>query len=140
MNFPERELEVLKQWEQDEILRRRLASQRTVCFYGDLLQPLIRIHHVGAGVQVVFRDFITMQIYRVVGRWLTHGLPVELRLARVYRKAQIEEYGIAKFNEKCKESVWTYKDWRLPNGLYWVDLEKPFITYDTSYVESLWGL
>ncbi|MFA4845023.1 MAG: isoleucine--tRNA ligase [Patescibacteria group bacterium] len=154
MNFPERELEVLKHWEKNEIFKKTLekpSPKGSFVFYEGPPTANGRpgIHHVEARA---FKDciprFKIMQGYSVIrkGGWDTHGLPVELEVEKQLGftgKAQIEEYGIAKFNEKCKESVWTYKkDWEeFTQRLgYWVDLEHPYVTYESSYVESLWWI
>lgn len=105
------------------------------------------IHHVLARV---FKDVIprykTMKgffVPRIAG-WDTHGLPVELEVEKkleLSNKTQIEEYGIARFNEKCKESVYGYlKDWdRMTERIgYWCDLEHPYITMDNKYMETCW--
>ncbi|MCR4314472.1 MAG: class I tRNA ligase family protein, partial [Candidatus Uhrbacteria bacterium] len=152
MNFPEREREVLKFWDKENIFKKTLekpAPKGSFVFYEG--PPTANgkpgIHHAEARA---FKDciprFKTMQGYRVVrkGGWDTHGLPVELEVEKQLGftgKAQIEEYGIAKFNEKCRESVWAYKkDWEeFTQRLgYWVDLDNAYITYKPEYVESLW--
>ena len=105
------------------------------------------IHHVLARV---FKDVIprykVMKGYyapRIAG-WDTHGLPVELEVEKklgLSSKTQIEEYGIAKFNEQCKESVYGYlKNWdKMTERIgYWCDLEHPYITMDNEYMETVW--
>ncbi|MBK7643396.1 MAG: isoleucine--tRNA ligase [Planctomycetes bacterium] len=78
--------------------------------------------------------------------WDTHGLPVELEVEKklgISGKPQIEQYGVAKFNAQCRESVWTYKkDWEeLSERIgYWLDYQNPYITYSEDYVESVWYL
>ena len=70
--------------------------------------------------------------------WDTHGLPVELEVEKQLGftgKAQIEEYGIAKFNDLCRESVFKYlKEWdALTERIgFWVDLEHPYVTMDNT--------
>jgi isoleucyl-tRNA synthetase len=152
MNFPERESEVLKFWEQNEIFKKtleKLAPRGSFVFFEGPPTANGRpgIHHAESRA---FKDciprFKTMQGYKVVRKagWDTHGLPVELEVEKQLGftgKAQIEEYGIAAFNEKCKESVWQYqKDWEeFTKRLgYWVDLEDAYVTYKPEYVESLW--
>jgi isoleucyl-tRNA synthetase len=107
------------------------------------------MHHVEARA---FKDLIprykTMQGFHVARKagWDTHGLPVEIqaeKLLGLSTKKEIEEYGIEAFNQKCKESVWEYKsEWE---GMtermgYWVDMEKPYITYENSYITSVWNV
>ncbi len=107
------------------------------------------IHHV---LSRVFKDVIprykTMKGFytpRKAG-WDTHGLPVELEVEKklgLTSKADIEKYGVAKFNSLCRESVFNYlKQW---NSLterigFWLDLEHPYITLDNNYVESCWWI
>ncbi len=152
MNFPEQESEVLKFWEQNGIFKKTLekpAPRGSFVFFEGPPTANGRpgIHHAESRA---FKDciprFRTMQGYRVMRKagWDTHGLPVELEVEKQLGftgKAQIEEYGIAPFNQMCKESVWEYKkDWEeFTNRLgYWVDLENAYITYKPDYVESLW--
>ena len=85
-------------------------------------------------------------IFRKAG-WDTHGLPVEVEVEKELGfngKKDIENYGIDKFIELCKSSVWKYKSmWEdLTNKIgYWVDMEHPYITYENSYIESVfWAL
>lgn len=107
------------------------------------------IHHLEARA---FKDAIprykTMQGFHVrrKGGWDTHGLPVELQVEKALgldSKKAIEEFGIAKFNEKCKESVWEYTDlWeKFTDRIgYWVDQENPYVTYHNNYIESVWNV
>lgn len=107
------------------------------------------IHHLEARA---FKDAIprykTMRGYHVrrKGGWDTHGLPVELQVEKklgLNSKKAIEEYGIAKFNKECKESVWEYLDiWnKFTKRIgYWVDQENPYVTYHNDYIESVWNV
>jgi isoleucyl-tRNA synthetase len=152
MNFPELESEVLKFWEQNGIFKKTLEKPTPrgsfVFFEGPpTANGRPGIHHAESRA---FKDciprFKTMQGYHVRRKagWDTHGLPVELEVEKQLGftgKAQIEEYGIAAFNEKCKESVWQYKkDWEeFTRRLgFWVDLDDAYVTYHAKYVESLW--
>src|SRR5919198_1976843 len=98
----------------------------------------------------VFKDiyprYKTMRGYYVErkGGWDCHGLPVEIAVEQqlgISTKAEIEAYGIAEFNAKCRESVFEYlEDW---NALterigFWLDLEGAYRTLDPSYIESVW--
>src|SRR3989338_6113224 len=158
--FPKREEEVLAFWEKEKVfeqsLKRPAPSGNFVFFEG----PPVRvgrpgIHHVEARA---FKDLIprfrTMQGYRVERKagWDTHGLPVELEVERqlgISGKPQIEslkstpEESIAFFNNECKKSVWKYLDeWiRLTKRIgFWLDLDHPYVTYETPYIESLWAI
>ena len=76
--------------------------------------------------------------------WDTHGLPVEIEVEKALKisgKQQIEAFGVAEFNRRCRESVWTYKDdWQnLSERIaYWLDYDDPYVTYSNEYVESVW--
>lgn len=107
------------------------------------------IHHLEARA---FKDAIprykTMRGYHVrrKGGWDTHGLPVELQVEKklgLNSKKAIEEYGIAKFNQECKESVWEYLDvWnKFTKRIgYWVDQDNPYVTYHNDFIESVWSI
>ncbi len=148
----EREEDILASWEANNIFQKSLEKDAPngefVFFEGPpTANGKPGIHHVEARA---FKDAIprykTMQGFHVArkGGWDTHGLPVEIEVEKELgfkSKGEIEEYGIAKFNEKCKESVWKYlqewKDFTHRMG-YWVDLENAYVTYKPEYVESLW--
>ncbi|GAH55120.1 unnamed protein product, partial [marine sediment metagenome] len=80
---------------------------------------------------------------RIAG-WDTHGLPVELEVERELGfsgKAQIEEYGVDRFNARCRESVFSYlKEWEAITERigFWIDLEHPYVTMDNKYIETVW--
>ncbi|MDB4984197.1 MAG: isoleucyl-tRNA synthetase, isoleucyl-tRNA synthetase [Patescibacteria group bacterium] len=107
------------------------------------------IHHVAARS---FKDIIprykTMRGFSVKRKagWDTHGLPVELQVEKslgLKSKKEIEQYGVAEFNRKCKESVWTYKEeWeKLTERMgFWLDMKNPYVTYENSYIEALWSI
>ena len=105
------------------------------------------IHHV---IARTLKDTVckhkAMQGYQVKrkGGWDTHGLPVEIEVEKqlnLSNKQEIEAYGIAEFNEKCRESVFAYeKQWRemTERMAYFVDMDNPYITLDNDYIESIW--
>ncbi|MDQ1299771.1 MAG: isoleucyl-tRNA synthetase [Patescibacteria group bacterium] len=107
------------------------------------------VHHMESRS---FKDAIprykTMRGYKVERRagWDTHGLPVELEVEKELQfrgKKDIEEYGVAAFNKKCRESVMKYiEEWsRFTDRIaYWVDQEKAYFTFDAPYMESLWSI
>ncbi len=78
--------------------------------------------------------------------WDTHGLPVEIEIEKELgfnNKKQIEEYGIAKFNRKARQSVWKYtQEWQEMTRRmgFWLDLKHPYVTYHTDYIESVWNI
>ncbi len=107
------------------------------------------VHHVMARLcKDVMCRFKTMTGHRVVRKagWDTHGLPVERAVEKglgIQGAQAIEEFGLAPFNEKCRESVWTCKgEWdEFTQKLgYWVDLDDPYITYDNNYIETVWWI
>ncbi len=150
--YAKREEEILQYWQENDIFNQTLEKKSDL---GDFVfyegPPTANgrpgIHHILARS---FKDALprykTMRGYRVHRRagWDTHGLPVELQVEKelgLASKKDIENYGIAPFNQKCKESVWTYKtEWEeLTRRMgYWVDLDHPYVTYHNDYVESLW--
>lgn len=107
------------------------------------------IHHVLART---LKDSVckyhTMQGRRVLRKagWDTHGLPVEIEVEKqlgISSKPEIEAYGIDKFNEKCRESVFSYeKQWRdmTKRMGYFIDMDNPYITLDNNYIESVWWI
>ena len=105
------------------------------------------IHHVFART---LKDLIPrhramkgFHITRKAG-WDTHGLPVEIEVEKalgISGKRDIEKIGVAEFNRRCRESVFTYRgDWeKLSKRMaYWLDYERPYVTYTNDYVESVW--
>jgi isoleucyl-tRNA synthetase len=151
-SLPEIEEKVLRFWKEKGIKEKSLRSgKKEFVFYEG--PPTANgkpgIHHVLARA---FKDIVlrykSMGGYRVLRRagWDTHGLPVELQVERelgLNSKEGIEKYGIAEFNKRCKESVWTYKgEWeRLTERIgFWLDMRDPYITYDNAYIENLWGI
>ncbi|MDX2192131.1 MAG: isoleucine--tRNA ligase [Gemmatimonadales bacterium] len=107
------------------------------------------IHHVFArsikDLVCRFRAMQGRQVTRIAG-WDTHGLPVEIEVEKALGlkgKKQIEAYGIAEFNRKARESVWTYKaEWeQLSERIaFWLDYDRPYVTYTNEYVETVWWL
>ncbi len=107
------------------------------------------IHHV---ISRTLKDSVcrykTMQGYQVKRKagWDTHGLPVEIEVEKqlnLKNKQDIEAYGLDKFNEKCRESVFKYEGlWRemTKRMAYAIDLENPYITLDNNYIESVWWI
>ncbi|WP_026906725.1 isoleucine--tRNA ligase [Paucisalibacillus globulus] len=106
--------------------------------------------HAGHVLGRVIKDFIgrykTMQGYQVIRKagWDTHGLPVELGVEKkigISGKKDIEAYGVEKFIEECKKSVFDYeREWRhFTEAIgYWVDMDNPYITLENNYIESVW--
>ncbi|QEK12782.1 isoleucine--tRNA ligase [Crassaminicella thermophila] len=107
------------------------------------------IHHVMARTLkdsvCRYKTMTGHQVKRKAG-WDTHGLPVEIEVEKqlnLSSKQEIESYGIDKFNEKCRESVFSYeKQWREMTRRmgYMIDLDNPYITLDNDYIESVWWI
>lgn len=107
------------------------------------------IHHVMARtIKDAVCRWQTMLGKRVVRKagWDTHGLPVELEVERelgISGKPQIERFGVAEFNRRCRESVWKYRrEWEeLSERMgFWLDYENAYVTYAPEYVESVWAV
>ena len=152
--MPEIEEKVLRFWKENQIFENSLkknTKKRKFVFYEGPPTANGRpgIHHVLArafkDVILRYKTMVGFNVSRKSG-WDTHGLPVEIEVEKALglkSKKEIEEYGVAKFNQKCKESVWKYKDeWeRLTERIgYWLDLKNPYITYENDYVETLWWI
>ncbi|MBI5669185.1 MAG: isoleucine--tRNA ligase [Chloroflexi bacterium] len=106
-------------------------------------------HHVLArAFKDMFPRYRVMQGYYCLrnGGWDTHGLPVEIEVEKelgIQNKRQVEEYGIAAFNEKCRSSVLRYlADWeKLTERIgFWVDLDNAYITFTNDYIQSVWWI
>ncbi len=148
------ETAVLGWWEEARIFEKSIEARSdgpTFSFYEG--PPTANghpgIHHVLARtIKDVFCRYKTMKGYRVERKagWDTHGLPVEIEVEKelgLDGREEILEYGMERFNEACRKSVLAYKDeWdELTRRMaYWVDLERPYITFDNRYIESVWWL
>ncbi|HOX06601.1 MAG TPA: isoleucine--tRNA ligase [Planctomycetota bacterium] len=103
-------------------------------------------HVLTRTIKDLFPRYKTMRGFRVPRKagWDTHGLPVEIEVEKelgISGKKQIEEFGVEKFVQRCRESVWRYKgDWeKMTRRLgFWLDLENAYVTYHKEYVESVW--
>jgi isoleucyl-tRNA synthetase len=150
--FPEAELEILDLWKRTRVFERSLQMRRDAPAYVFYEGPptangLPGLHHVLArSYKDVFARYKQMTGFSVARKagWDTHGLPVELEVERALKisgKKQIEAYGIAEFNARCKASVNEYIDqWReMSERLgFWLDFDHPNRTYDGTYIESVW--
>ncbi len=152
MNFVEREKATEKFWSDRGIFEKSVEVREGSPAYTFFDGPPTANGkpHIGHLETRAFKDMFpryqTMKgrLVRRKAGWDTHGLPVELeveKLLHINGKEQIEEYGIAPFIDKCKESVWKYKgmweDFSKAVG-FWADMEDPYVTYDNSYIESEW--
>ncbi len=152
VNFPQVEERILGLWRENNAFARsvenRRGKKRFVFYEGPpTANGSPGIHHVLARV---FKDVIiryqTMKgcyVPRIAG-WDTHGLPVELEVERKLgfsSKADIERYGIDKFNARCRESVFTYlKEWEAMTEriAFWVDMKHAYVTMNNDYIETGW--
>ena len=152
MNFVEREKNIEKFWEDEQIFKKSIDSRKqgpTYTFY-DGPPTANGKPHIGHVLTRVIKDMIpryrAMKGYMVPRKagWDTHGLPVELEVEKMLGldgKEQIEQYGLEPFIEHCKESVWKYKGmWeKFSNTVgFWADMEHPYVTYHNSFIESEW--
>ena len=152
VSFPRLEEQVLERWRERDVfresLRRREGAPPFVFYEGPpTANGRPGAHHVLARVfKDVFPRYQTMRGRYVErkGGWDCHGLPVEIAVEQrlgFTSKEDIERYGIAEFNRQCRESVFEFlEDWTaLTERIgYWVDLEDPYRTLDTPYIESVW--
>ena len=151
-SFPELEEQILERWRERDVFQRSLAQRADAEVWSFYEGPPTAngepgSHHV---LSRVFKDiyprYRTMRGYRVPRKagWDCHGLPVELAVEKeldIASKAEIEAYGIAEFNERCRESVFRYvEQWgRLTERVgFWIDLDDAYVTLANSYIESVW--
>jgi len=152
INYYELEQKVLAFWDSEKVFEKSVTSRSgkpAFTFYEG--PPTANgkpgIHHVMART---LKDLVcrykTMQGFQVPRKagWDTHGLPVEIEVEKMLgfkHKDEIVRYGVAKFNEECRKSVWKYKtEWEdLTRQMgYWVDLAHPYVTFQNNYIESVW--
>ncbi len=152
INYSQIELEILRFWRENNIFSKSITSRSGkpgFTFYEGPPTANGRpgIHHVmSRALKDIVCRYKTMQGYQVHRKagWDTHGLPVEIEVEKMLgfkHKDDIVKYGVAKFNEECRKSVWKYKsDWEnLTERMgYWVDLSDPYVTFENDYIESVW--
>ncbi len=152
IGYPQIEQEVLEFWQSNKIFEKSISTRdenKSWTFYEG--PPTANgkpgIHHVMART---LKDLVcrykTLQGYRVNRKagWDTHGLPVEIEVEKalgIKHKSEVLDYGVEKYNQKCRESVFTYLDlWeKMTTRMgYWIDLNSAYITLDNNYIESVW--
>ncbi|MFJ3953352.1 isoleucine--tRNA ligase [Streptomyces sp. Je 1-4] len=152
VDLPALEHAVLEFWQEQKVFARTLQQSEGrpewVFYEGPpTANGMPGAHHIEARVfKDVFPRFRTMQGYHVDRKagWDCHGLPVELAVEKELGfngKKDIEAYGIAEFNAKCRESVTRHTDAfaALTTRMgYWTDLDAPYRTMDPDYIESVW--
>ncbi|MBR2618467.1 MAG: isoleucine--tRNA ligase [Paludibacteraceae bacterium] len=146
--------EIQAEWEKNDVFKQSIETREgcpTFVFYEGppSANGMPGIHHVMArSIKDLFLRYKTMKGFKVNRKagWDTHGLPVELGVEKalgitkedIGKTISVEEY-----NATCRKEVMKYtKEWE---GLtqkmgYWIDMENPYITYENSYIESLWWL
>jgi isoleucyl-tRNA synthetase len=151
-SFPELEERVLEGWRKRDVFARQIAQREGAPLWSFNEGPPTAngrpgSHHV---LSRVFKDiyprYRAMTGHRVPRKagWDCHGLPVELEVERelgIASKEEIEVYGVAEFNARCRESVFRYvEDWnRLTERIgFWIDLDDPYVTMESDYIESVW--
>jgi isoleucyl-tRNA synthetase len=151
-SFPALEERILERWRERDVFHRSLKQRERAPLWGFYEGPPTAngrpgSHHV---LSRVFKDiyprYRTMTGHYVPRKagWDCHGLPVELEIERelgISSKEEIEAYGIAEFNQRCRESVFRYvEEWnRLTERIgFWLDLDDPYVTLTNEYIESVW--
>lgn len=152
VRFPQQEEQILQFWKARSIYAKSL-DQRRDCepfvFYegpptaNGMPHPG---HCLTRAIKDLFPRYKTMRGFRCERKagWDTHGLPVEVEVCKqlgIHGKDEIEAYGVEPFIQKCQQSVWRYmKEWeRLTERIgFWIDLNKAYVTYHQSFVESVW--
>jgi isoleucyl-tRNA synthetase len=152
INYLDIEQSILEFWDKNKIFEKSVATRdksRLFTFYEG--PPTANgkpgIHHV---ISRTLKDLVcrykTLQGYRVErkGGWDTHGLPVEIEVEKklgIKHKSEVIDYGVEKYNQACRESVFTYLDlWeKMTTRMgYWIDLSSAYITLKNEYIESVW--
>ena len=148
------EEEVLARWKEEDLFSKTLeanaAGERFVFYEGPpTANGRPGLHHI---LSRTIKDLVCRHqsmrgraVTRIAG-WDTHGLPVEIEAEKrlgISGKPEIEALGIAEFNQACKDSVFTYKEeWEeLSERIgYWLDYTRPYVTFHTTYIESVWAI
>ena len=146
------EEKILKFWEKNDIFKKQVNQRKGCTPYIFLEGPPTAngMPHPGHVLTRVMKDLFTRYqamngcfVERKAG-WDTHGLPVEIEVEKklgLNDKGEVEKYGIKKFNDECKKSVFKYENaWvELTRRIgFWVDMDDPYITLKNDYIESVW--
>jgi isoleucyl-tRNA synthetase len=152
ISYPAVEKEILKFWKENRIFEQSISTRDGKPGFTFFEGPPTAngrpgIHHVMSrtlkDLVCRYKTMAGFQVHRKAG-WDTHGLPVEIEVEKALgfkHKEDIVRYGVAAFNQKCRESVWKYKtDWEVMTEQmgYWVDLTRPYVTFENAYIESVW--
>ena len=146
------EEQILKFWDEKEIFKKQIKNREGSKPFVFLEGPPTAngMPHPGHVLTRVVKDLFTrykamdgFYVERKAG-WDTHGLPVEIEVEKklgLNDKSEIEKFGIKKFNEECKKSVFKYENaWvELTRRIgFWLDMDNPYVTLDNNYIESVW--
>ena len=146
--------EQVAKWKEEDLLGKCISTREGMPAFNFYEGPPTAngkpgIHHVMARtLKDSVNRYKTMQGYQVHRKagWDTHGLPVEIEVEKQLKmsgKQDIEKFGIREFNEKCRESVFTYTDmWEQMSDrmAYMADMKNPYITLDNNYIETGWWI
>ena len=146
--------EVLNEWDENDVFSRSMTEREgcpSFVFYEGppSANGMPGIHHVMArSIKDTFCRYKTMKGFQVKRKagWDTHGLPVELGVEKklgITKEAIGKTISVAEYNRECRQDVMKFtKEWTdLTHRMgYWVDLDNPYITYENSYIETLWWL
>ncbi len=152
--WPKAEEDILEFWDKERIFERATEAAKDreqFVFYEGPPTANGRpgIHHlISRTIKDMVCRYKAMQGFRVdrKGGWDTHGLPVEIEVEKrlgLKNKKDVLKYGVAEFNQQCRDSVFTYlEDWnRLTRRTaFWLDLENPYVTLENNYIESVWWI
>lgn len=152
VSFPKMEEEILKFWETEKIFEKSISQRPADKLYSFYDGPPFATgtphygHIVASAIKDTVPRYFTMKGYRVERKWGwdCHGLPIENIAEKelgITHKKQIEELGVAKFNEICRSKVLEYvEEWKKVIGRFgrWADMEHPYKTMDRDFMESVW--
>ncbi|MBB6502767.1 isoleucine--tRNA ligase [Pedobacter cryoconitis] len=154
LELPKIGKEILEFWKAENIFEKSISTRpksNPFTFYEGppSANGMPGIHHVMArAIKDIFCRYKTLKGFQVKrkGGWDTHGLPIELAVEKKLGITKVDigtKITVEQYNEACREEVMRYTD--IWNDLtekmgYWVDLEKPYITYENEYIESLWWI
>ena len=154
LNLPEVTSRIMEKWEKENIFQKTIETREGkepfIFFEGPpSANGLPGIHHVmGRSIKDIFCRYKTLKGFQVKRKagWDTHGLPVELGVEKelgITKEDIGTKISVDAYNKACREAVMRYTDvWAdLTNKMgYWVDMEDPYVTYDSKYMESVWWL
>jgi isoleucyl-tRNA synthetase len=153
-NLAEINKNIRNRWESDDTFHKSMSTREgkpTFVFYEGppSANGMPGIHHVMArAIKDIFCRYKTMQGFLVKRKagWDTHGLPVELgveKMLGITKEAIGKTITVAEYNAACKKEVMKYtREWEeLTRQMgYWVNMDDPYITYDSRFMESIWWL